>query len=143
MVVKIVCCKNQGCQTDQLDLTRLKHDMKRKNLEFIQIPDLCINLEKINSIFDDLVICGCDEKIFNSRLDGNGKKIVFAPIREECLWLYRDGEICYKHVLLQIKLALNCLKFKRRNDKILLNSFSEKIDEYVKVVSEIGPNPFK
>jgi len=143
MAVKIICCKNQICRTDQLDLTRLKSDLKKANQEFIQILDLCLNVEKVNLIYGDLVICGCDEKVIKSRLEENGKKIVFAPIREECLWVYEEGEACYRQVLLQIKLALNRLKFKRKNDKLPLISFNEKINKYLEIVDGIGPNPFK
>ncbi|KJS84382.1 MAG: hypothetical protein JM58_11090 [Peptococcaceae bacterium BICA1-8] len=143
MAIKIICCKNQRCKTDQLDLTRLKSDLKRPNLELVQILDLCINLKKINLIYDDLVICGCDEKVIKSRLEVNRKKIVFAPIREECLWLYQDREACYKQVILQIKLALNRLKFIRKNDKEPLKSFNEKISHYIEIIDAIGPNPFK
>ena len=96
MAVKIIFCKNQRCRTDQLDLTRFRCDLKKANQEFIELPDLCINVEKVNLIYGDLVICGCDEKVFKSRLEKSGKKIVFAPIREESLWLYQDREAGYR-----------------------------------------------
>jgi len=143
MAIKIICCKSEVCGTAQVDLVKLKQELKRPSLEFLEIPNLCSSLKEVNTFAGDLILLGCQDKVIMGRLNEKEQRIVFAPIREECTWIYQNEEKLYKEILLQIKLALHRLKFKKQTKCLPLNAFNEKIGQYIQTINGLGPNPFK
>lgn len=140
---KIVYCKSQKCGTDQIDLFRLKSDFCKVNIELIEVEDFCINHKFLSKVKDDIVFAGCSADIIKNWIIHKNMKIEFADIRELCFWKFQDREIIYKEVILEIKLALNRLKFKKKVVEFPLKSLNEQLDSYIKRISEIGANPFK
>ncbi|MDK2823881.1 MAG: hypothetical protein PWQ67_1561 [Clostridia bacterium] len=143
MPTRLVFCKSELCGTNKLELKRIKLDFKKANLEFLEMDDLCGNIQEVNKLKGDLVFVGCSGKVIKGKIDESNKRIVFANIREECLWLYNDEETIYREVLLEIRIALHRLKFKKTTERVPLNCFRNKVGKYIEIISEIGPNPFK
>ncbi|MFZ5942709.1 MAG: hypothetical protein ACOYVD_01240 [Bacillota bacterium] len=139
---KIVFCKSELCGTNKIDLDRLK-DLKKSGFQVIEFNDLCGKLTEVNSLTEDLIIVGCNGKVIKGKVDENNKKIVFADIREQCIWQLSDEETLYKEILLQVRLALHRLKFKKRILGIKLQAFDTKMTNYLNEIQNLGPNPFK
>jgi heterodisulfide reductase subunit A-like polyferredoxin len=140
---KVVFCKSRKCETDQLDFIQIQKDLNNRKLEFIEVVDLCLNLEEINKLQNNIVLACCSSATFKNKIDENNRNVVFAMLRESCIWRYQDKEIMHNEALLEIKLALNRLRFKNRSVAPPLKSFNKKMDTYIKKIHEIGPNPFK
>lgn len=138
----VAFCKSKKCETDQLDICRIQKDLNNKKLEFIEVVNLCTNLEEINKFQDNIVLACCSSDIINNKIDENGKTVVFAMIRE-LFWKYQDREVIHNEALLEIRLALNRLRFKKRRVGFPLKSFNKQLDTYIKNIHDIGPNPFK
>jgi len=143
MPTKVVFCKNNLCGTDKLDIERLQEQINKTKIDYFEIENLCGNFNVVNQLKSDLIIVGCSGKVIKPKIKEKDKRIVFADVREQCLWVYNDPELLHREILLQIKLAFHRLRFQKKCDYPELNCFNEKVTEYVNLINELGPNPFK
>lgn len=149
MGINLLICSYEKCLDNKIDISKIKESFEKHGCEVVVHHNFCeeagknLKIELFSSPQKPTVFAGCSPSVMEKKL-----KFLFdaplevANIREQCAWScdnIKDATNLCKEI---INLAVNQVKYCRKSGK-RDNVLGNTIEEYVLLIENYGPNPFK
>lgn len=149
MGINLLICNYEKCLVGKIDVCKIKEIFEKERCEVIIHNNFCEEVAKNLEIklFDNpqnpTVFAGCSPCVMENKL-----KYLFpaslevANIREQCAWICDSVETATGLCKDIIKSAVSQVKYSEKpgNPQNILGNI---IEEYVSIIENYGPNPFK